>query len=125
MTLSAEQLMARLDKRPAPPEARAEIAFRILQEANKRDPLVEGIMEQYRRGFPSAETTAAAREELGAARDANWHCAAGDLFHLAWGLLPSADRLDGYLAEFYYDWAQTLGLCEERTSAIVCEVARL
>ena len=123
MSMSQDDVISRLDDKPAPPSARAEIVYRLLLETNIRDELVNEVMSQYKRGFQDLHALADLTERLSAARDRYLHSSAADLYHLAWGMLPINDNLEGLLAEFYYEWAGTLGIPEDRTTKIIREIA--
>jgi hypothetical protein len=122
MDIAPEDIVASLDERPMSVEVRSEVAYRILRETNHRDDLVEKILSQYRSGFKDKDLLERLTESLSNRRVQPCHGQGENLLHLAWGVLPEEGVLDGYLAEYYYDWATKLGIPEEKVSSIILEL---
>lgn len=113
-----------LDDTPAPPVIRAEIAYRILGSTNYRDSdIINDLMIGYGDNFPNICDLEKLTTLLSEFRD-NSPPPMASAFHLAWGLLPRQDRLDGHLAEYYYEWAKDLGISEDIVSDIIRDVVR-
>ena len=103
-------------------EARSEVAYRILRETNHRDDLVEEILSQYRDGFKDKDLLERLTDVLANRRVQSCLGPVENLLHLVWGVLPEEGVLDGYLAEYYYDWATKLGIPEEKISNIFLDL---
>lgn len=111
--------MAHLDSEPASPELKSKIVYDLLTRTDFADELVEKVMSEYRIGFTSAALVKKFRQRLSNMRDTETDTRRSALYHLAWGLLPSGDALYGVLAEFYYDWCETLGVSAEEVTKII------
>lgn len=123
MSICKDDVIALFDRTPGSPPARSEIAYRLLREANVSDDLVKEVISEYHAGFRNRTALADVTNRLSVARDAHLYSSLVNLYHLAWGLLPGDDDLEGILAEFYYDWATALGVPEDRITEIICEAA--
>ena len=118
MASDDDQVLAALDKCPATPDARANIAYHILLEATCRDALVDEIMAHYRSGFTDDDELQFLTQALWKARDTIRHPS----LYLAVCLLPRDEALDGFLAEYIYGWAEELGVPERRVSQLILEL---
>jgi hypothetical protein len=107
-----------------PVKVRSEVAYRILSETNHRDELVDEILGQYRDGFKDKDLLEHLVDRLSHRRVNSRHEPDDSLLHIAWGIFPEEGVLDGYLAEFYYDWAGKIGIPEEKVSNIFLEFQR-
>lgn len=126
MGISAPDIIAKLDECPAPPDVRAAIAYRILSETNRLDDLINDIMIEYRLGFQDQVRLQNLVERLSKKRTNSDPVRDESAFHLAFGVLPSdEEHLHGYLAEYYYAWAEKLGIPEKKVSGIILELASL
>ena len=123
MNLSAAEIITRLDAYPATPADRAEVAYRIVMETNRRSKIVENAITFYTSSSNSTEDLCELKNVLTTARTGEGINEDVGLLHLAWGILPSDDCLDGFLAEYYYAWASSSGIPEEKVSKILQEVA--
>lgn len=118
MDATPEDIVSALDECPMSPKVRSEVAYRILGETNRRDELVDIILDQYRDGFKNEDVLEDLIDRLSYRRVHPCEGSDDFLLHIAWGLFPEEGDLDGYLAEYYYLWAGNLGIPEEKVSNI-------
>lgn len=110
-----------LDNNPAKPSDRADIAYLILMETNRRILLVNDVLLEYRLGFADKSQTLRLKRTVREMRMRESNDIDISSLHLLWGVLPNEDYLDGILAEYYYAWAERLGIDEDRVSKIIWE----
>jgi hypothetical protein len=121
MNITPEDIINALDECPMSSEVRSEVAYRILSETNHRDKLVDEMLDQYRGGFRDKDLLERLSKSIYDRRINSSQTHTEYLLHIAWGILPNEGVLDGYLAEYYYDWAGKLGIPEEKVSNILLE----
>jgi hypothetical protein len=122
MPSSSDAIIELLYRSPASAEHRAKVAFELLRLTNWQDELVNDLMSEYSTCFPALDRVSILRERLSHMRDRHPASKEGSVYHLAWGMLPNDDKLHGYLAEFYFEWAEDLGIPEEHACAAIEDV---
>lgn len=121
----SDNIIDMLDDNPVDPTVRSKICHAIISRTNRRDALVNELMIEYEKGFDDTARLMDLKGRITTARSSIDQTKVAPLYHLAWGLLPEQTPLDGYLAEYYYEWAEAIGVPEKDVSIIISNLADL
>jgi hypothetical protein len=110
-------IVARLDARPAPPIAAAKIALGILALVRAKDEIVVKAIMLFRNSDDALDVKDAIGRQIRRHLDDEKNTNLG-MYRLAYTVLFNVEQLDGYLAEYLFDWARENHVSDQDTFAI-------
>jgi hypothetical protein len=110
-------IVTRLDARPAPPMAATKIALGILALVKPKDEAVANVIKLFQNSGDASDV----KEDVGRQiknRLDDEKSTDLSLYRLAYTALFNVEQLDGYFAEYLFDWARENHVSDQDTSAI-------